>query len=172
MNDGARRPIFVDLSGRDERVNNLPVHIDVAYFGAPGKASIVHIDEYLIFVAMHQRCRSNDVGHNYRHGSQVLYRATFAIDAYIHFLKEGKLILYRWPAHVGVAIVVNVFGRRRRVNDGGLNHGARAIQQALIAQSGINGGDHALGQFIGLQQTPVSKQYRRIRCRLARQIHA
>lgn len=72
------------------------------------------------------------------------------IDADVRLHAEVPLLALLGLAHLGVSLTLIVLGRAKRRDDGGIHNSAGPEHQALLAQTGVDG-----GQYLGSQLMPL-----------------
>ena len=104
----------------------------------------------MLFLAMQQYCCMRhivEVGGRTDggvHQSRVNIHADVCIDA------EVPLVALLGPVHLGVSLTLIVLGRAKRRDDGGIHNSAGPEHQALLGQTGVDG-----GQYLGSQLMPL-----------------
>ena len=130
------------------------------------------IAPYLSLMAMQQRRQHLAVGRVGCRGGDRVDQLRLGIDAHVGIHAEVPLLALAHLVHLRVALAALVIGRRRRMQDGRIDDGARADLQPMLLQVAVHLGEDALAQFVPLEQMTELAHRRLVRRRLAAKIDA
>lgn len=131
-----------------------------------------HMPVDVRFLAMEQCVARADVGHFGGGADQSMPQSGVRIDSDMRFHAEVPLVAFLGLMHLGVTALGMVLSRGRRGNQGRIDDGAFAHQQALLGQMTVDHVEDLACQCMHLEQAPKLQQRRRIRGRFTRKVNA
>ena len=91
-----------------------------------------------------------------------MHQSRVSIYLNVHLHSKVPLIAFLDLVHLGVSLTLFVLGPAGRCNDGGIHDGALLEHQALLGETGVDGGQHRRGQVVRLQQMAEAQDGGRI----------
>ncbi len=151
---------------RAAALGDLPIHVRanaavklrLHHLRALRRAGVTGIGKHLGFVSMQQIGRVGHIAGVGRGGVQSVHQAAIGIGADVGFHAEVPLVALLGGVHVGIARAGAVFGGTGRGNEGGIDHGAFAHEQAAFAQVGVDLGKQRWSEAVCLQQAAELEQ--------------
>ncbi len=111
---------------------------------------------------MKQRMGLGDIGHIRRRAHDGVHQPRLRVRADVRLHAEIPLVALLGLVHAGGALLLGILGRRRRVDDGGVDHRPLAHEQSLLTQELPHFLEDFAGQLMALQQVAELQKRRRV----------
>ena len=135
-------------------------------------AGVARVGMHLLLLAVQEFRGLRDVGDVRRRRDHGVHQLAVPVRADVRFHPEIPLVAFLGLVHFRVALLFLVLGGGRRGDQRGVHQGAFAQQQALRGEVGVDGGEEALAQIVGLQQAAELQERRGVRHALGIQVDA